>query len=55
MTKIIEEDLFELYKRFQFNLNQLLNVRDHIQLLSNIEARALVIKRFYLNLKKLKN
>ena len=35
-----EDDLFELYKRFQFNLNQLLNVRDHIQLLSNIEARA---------------
>ena len=28
-----EKELFELYKRFQFNLNQLLNVRDHIQLL----------------------
>ena len=29
MIKIIpEEDLFEFYKRFQFNINQLLNTKD---------------------------
>ena len=47
-----EEDLFELYKRFQFNLNQLLNVRDHIQSLSNIESRALVYQKILLESEK---
>ena len=47
-----EEDLFELYKRFQFNLNQLLNVRDYIQSLSNIEARALVYQKILLESEK---
>ena len=47
-----EEDLFELYKRFQFNLNQLLNVRDHFQSLSNIEARALVYQKILLESEK---
>ena len=37
-----EKDLFELYKKFQFNINQLLNVMDAYKSLSNIEGRALV-------------
>ena len=37
-----EKELFELYKRFQFNINQLLNIKDSTKLLSNIEARALI-------------
>ena len=47
-----EEDLFELYKRFQFSLSQLLNVRDNLQLLSNIEARALVYQKILLESEK---
>ena len=47
-----EEELFELYKRFQFNLNQLLNVRDFMQSLSNIEARALVYQKILLESEK---
>ena len=47
-----EKDLFELYKRFQFNLNQLLNVRDFLQSLSNIEARALVYQKILLESEK---
>ncbi len=47
-----EEELFELYKRFQFNLNQLLNVRDFLQSLSNIEARALVYQKILLESEK---
>ena len=37
-----EKDLFNLYKRFQFNINQLLTIKDSYKLLTNIEARALV-------------
>jgi len=37
-----EKELFDLYKRFQFNINQLLSVKDSYKLLSNIEGRALV-------------
>ncbi len=37
-----EKDLFDLYKRFQFNINQLLSVKQSYKLLSNTEARALV-------------
>jgi len=37
-----ESDLFDLYKRFQFSINQLLNVKQSYKLLSNVEARALV-------------
>ena len=48
-----EEDLFELYKRFQFNLNQLLNVRDFIQSLSNIESRALIYQKILLESEKI--
>jgi len=37
-----EKELYNLYKRFQFNINQLLNVKESSKLLSNIEARALI-------------
>ena len=30
-----EKDLYELYKRFQFNINQLLNAKDFYKSLSN--------------------
>ena len=40
-----ENDLFSLYKRFQFNINQLLNASESYKSLSNIEARALVYQR----------
>jgi len=37
-----EKDLFELYKRFMFNINQLLSVEQSFKVLPNHEARALV-------------
>ena len=37
-----EKKLFELYKRFQFNINQLLNIKESTKVLSSIEARALI-------------
>jgi len=37
-----EKELFELYKRFQFNINQLLNIKESTKVLSNTEARALI-------------
>ena len=40
-----EEDLFSLYKKFQFNINQLLNVSNSYKSLSKIEARALVYQK----------
>ena len=43
-----EKDLFSLYKRFQFNINQLLNASKSYKALSNIEARALVYQRILL-------
>ncbi len=43
-----EDDLFEIYKRFQFNINQLLNVNDAFKSLSNIESRALLYQRILL-------
>ena len=43
-----EKDLFSLYKRFQFNINQLLNTSESYKSLSNIEARALVYQRILL-------
>ena len=43
-----EEDLFEIYKRFQFNINQLLNAEQTYKLLSSIEARALIYQRILL-------
>jgi len=43
-----EKDLFELYKRFQFNINQLLNVKDSYKLLESHEGRALLYQRLIL-------
>jgi hypothetical protein len=43
-----ENNLFSLYKRFQFNINQLLNTPEAYKTLSNIEARALVYQRILL-------
>ena len=37
-----EKELYDLYKKFQFNINQLLSVKQSYKLLSNVEARALV-------------
>jgi len=37
-----EKELFELYKRFRFNINQLLNIKESTKVLSTIEARALI-------------
>ena len=40
-----EKDLFEIYKRFQFNINELLNAENSYKSLSNIEARALIYQK----------
>ena len=40
-----EKDLFELYKRFNFNINQLLNAEQSHKSLLNIEARALIYQK----------
>ena len=45
-NKNYPEDLFEIYKRFQFNINQPQR-RNTYKSLSKIEARALIIKKFY--------
>ena len=37
-----EKDLFDLYKRFQFNINQLLNIKESTKVLSATESRALI-------------
>ena len=37
-----EKELFELYKRFQFNINQLINIKESTKVLSPIETRALI-------------
>ncbi|MDC6470178.1 hypothetical protein PQZ69_03000, partial [Candidatus Pelagibacter sp.] len=38
----VEKELFQLYKRFQFNINQLLNIKESTKVLSAIESRALI-------------
>ena len=43
-----EEDLFKLYMRFQFDINQLLNYRNAYKLLEDYEARALLYQRLLL-------
>ncbi len=43
-----EKDLFNLYKRFQFNINQLLNASESYKALTDIEARALIYQRILL-------
>ena len=43
-----EKDLFDVYKRFQFNINQLLNAKQSYKSLSSIEARALIYQKILL-------
>ena len=43
-----EKELYNLYKRFQFNINQLLDASESYTALSNIEARALVYQKILL-------
>ncbi|MDA7553645.1 hypothetical protein N8740_05135 [Candidatus Pelagibacter sp.] len=43
-----EEKLFEFYKRFQFNFEQLLNTKESYKTLSAIEGKALVYQRLLL-------
>ncbi|MDA8809310.1 hypothetical protein N9N04_01320 [Candidatus Pelagibacter bacterium] len=43
-----EEELFEFYKRFQFNLEQLLNTKESYKTLTSIEGKALVYQRLLL-------
>ncbi len=43
-----EEDLFNIYKRFQFNINQLLEAQTSYKSMSNIEARALIYQKILL-------
>ena len=43
-----ENDLFKIYTRFQFSINQLLNAKEAYKSLSNIESRALVYQRILL-------
>jgi hypothetical protein len=44
----LEDDLFSLYKKFQFNISQLLNAHNIYKSLSSVEARALVYQRILL-------
>ena len=43
-----EQELFELYKRIQFNVDQLLNVKETYKLLLGFEGRALLYQRLIL-------
>ncbi len=43
-----EKELFEIYKRFQFSISQLLEAQTSYKSLSNIEARALIYQRILL-------
>ena len=43
-----ENDLFEIYKRFQFNFNQLLNASEVYKSLTNVEAKALIYQKILL-------
>ncbi len=43
-----EKDLFEIYKKFQFNINQLLNADKSYKSLEKIEARALIYQKILL-------
>ena len=52
-----EKDLFNLYRRFQFNINQLLNAETIYKSLGNIEGRALIYQKILLeseNIERLK-
>ncbi len=43
-----EKELYDLYKRFLFNINQLLNTKESYKSLSSIEGKALVYQRLLL-------
>tara|TARA_B100000963_G_scaffold89087_1_gene76656 strand:+ start:122 stop:1885 length:1764 start_codon:yes stop_codon:yes gene_type:complete len=43
-----ENELFKIYMKFQFNINQLLNAKESHKSLSNIEARALLYQKILL-------
>jgi len=43
-----EKELFDLYKRFQFDINQLINVNDSYKLLPDYQGRALLYQRLLL-------
>ena len=43
-----EKELLDLYKRFQFTINQLLNVKDAYKLLPTVQGRALLYQRLLL-------
>ena len=43
-----EKELFNLYKRFQFDINQLINVNDAYKLLPDYQGRALIYQRLLL-------
>jgi hypothetical protein len=43
-----EEELFEFYKGFQFNISQLLNTKESYKSLSSVEGKALVYQRLLL-------
>ena len=44
-----EKDLLELYKRFKFNINQLINVKETYKLLPSSQGRALIYQRLLLS------
>ena len=44
----LEDDLFQIYKRFQFNIDQLLNVKAVFKSLTKIESRALLYQTLLL-------
>ena len=44
----LEDDLFQIYKRFQFNIDQFLNVKTVFKSLTNIESRALLYQTLLL-------
>ena len=44
-----ETDLLNLYKRFQFSIDQLLNIEEEIQKISKIQSRALLYQGILLN------
>ena len=43
-----ENELFKIYMRFQFNINQLLNAKNSYKSLNNIEGRALIYQKILL-------
>tara|TARA_B100001540_G_scaffold298822_1_gene302683 strand:+ start:601 stop:2340 length:1740 start_codon:yes stop_codon:yes gene_type:complete len=44
-----EKDLLNLYKRFQFNINQLINAQNNYELLPSYEGRALLYQKLLLS------